>query len=106
MKFTSILISVVVTTGMLFAQPSPPSVAGAHTDLSGSHSQQVNLANARFEESDLSKITFRSINFTGAVLTSCNLSGVQIFSSDISGMKIDGVLVTDLLKTYQDAKKK
>jgi uncharacterized protein YjbI with pentapeptide repeats len=61
---------------------------------------------AHFESSDLSNTTFRSINLTGATLTSCNLSGAEISASNLSGMKIDGVLVTDLQKAYQDAKRK
>jgi uncharacterized protein YjbI with pentapeptide repeats len=94
-----------VAGSMLFGQFATPSPAGIQTDLSGSRFQKVSLANAQFYASDFSKTTFRSVNLSGATLTSCNLSGAEISSCNISGMKIDGVLVADLIKADQDARK-
>jgi uncharacterized protein YjbI with pentapeptide repeats len=111
MKLLPILPALALTAGILFAQSSPPDgkaplATGLQTDLGDSRFQQVSLANAQFEHSDLSKTTFRSVNLSGAIITSCNLSGAQISSSNIAGMKIDGILVTDVLKSYEDEKKK
>jgi uncharacterized protein YjbI with pentapeptide repeats len=97
-----VLILTAVGASALLAQSSVP----LQSDLSGARLQQVSLAKAHFASSDLSNTTFRSINLTGATLTSCNLSGAEISASNLSGMKIDGVLVTDLQKAYQDAKRK
>ena len=99
MKITSILVGIVLATAaFVLAQAVSPN-KGA--DLSGSHFQQVTLANARFEESDLTKASFTSVNLSGARITSANLSGVQISYAKVDGMKIDGVLVTDMLKAYE-----
>ena len=104
MKIVLALTTVVAT--IVVAQSRAPQPNGILTDLSGSRLQQVSLAKAHFESSDLSNTSFRSINLEGATLTSCNLSGVEISASNLSGLKIDGVLVSDLQKAYQDAKKK
>jgi uncharacterized protein YjbI with pentapeptide repeats len=99
MKITSILVGIVLATAaFVLAQAVSPN-KGA--DLSGSRFQQVTLANARFEESDLTKASFTSVNLSGARITSANLSDVQISYAKLDGMKIDGVLVTDMLKAYE-----
>jgi uncharacterized protein YjbI with pentapeptide repeats len=123
MKFTPVLLTLQFTTAILLAQSPTEPVAGKATfagglqsDLSGARFHLVSLAKAQFGESDLSKTTFRSIDFSdvtitsaklaGGVITNCDLSNAQISKSNLSGMKIDGVLVTDLLKAYAEAKKK
>ena len=95
-----------VAASVLLAQSRAPMPNGILTDLSGSRFQQVSFATAHFESCDLNKTSFRSVDLTSATITSANLSGVDISASNLSGMKIDGVLVTDLQKAYQDAKKK
>jgi uncharacterized protein YjbI with pentapeptide repeats len=104
MKITSILIGILLAAAaVVLAQALSPNKG---TDLTGSHFQQVNLTNARFEESDLTKASFTSVNLSGARITSANLSDVQISYAKLDGMKINGVLVTDLQKAYEAAKKK
>ena len=104
MKITSILIVILLAaSAFVLAQALSPKKG---TDLTGSHFQQVKLTNARFEESDLAKASFTSVNLSGARITSANLSDVEISYAKVDGMKIDGVLVTDLQRVYQVAKRK
>jgi uncharacterized protein YjbI with pentapeptide repeats len=104
MKTTSILIGMLLAAAaFLLAQPLVPN---AGVDLSGSRFQQVTLTNTQFLESDLQRTSFKSVNLTGARITSANLSDVEISYAKLDGMKIDGVLVTELQKAYQNAKRK
>jgi len=110
-----LVLPLALVASTVFAQSPSPAPIGILTDLSGSHFQQTSFATAQFYACDLSKISFRSIDFSGTSIASANLqgvtirdsnlSGVQIASSKVDGMKIDGILVTDLLKAYKSNNK-
>lgn len=46
-----------------------------------------------------------NVNFSGLRVSQANLAGATIADCRLDGMTIDGILVTDLLKTYQAARK-
>ena len=61
-------------------------------NLSGARLHNVNLSGAQFEDIALVRATFRNINF----------SHVSIDEACYEGMTINGILVTELLRVYQD----
>jgi uncharacterized protein YjbI with pentapeptide repeats len=49
-------------------------------------------------------LRFENCYLAGSTITNCNLNNVEISDCDLSGMTIDGVEVTELLKTCQQVK--
>ncbi|APH72087.1 pentapeptide repeat-containing protein [Aquibium oceanicum] len=86
-------------------------VAGA--DLSGSVFDDVAMARTKVSNADLSMLLVSNVNARGAVFEDVDLSGavfrntrladVEVTESCIAGMRINGVLVTELLKAYEAA---
>lgn len=80
-------------------------------DLSGAQFINTNLTGARFRDVSLAKAEFVDINLAGATLDDINLAGVVIRNANCShvsitdacyeGMRIDGILVTELLRIYR-----
>ncbi len=68
------------------------------SDIPGSVIKDVNLAQASFSDVNLTGSRFDDINFTGTTITNVNLTNVDISDCNIDGLRIDGQLVTDLLK--------
>ena len=68
------------------------------SDIPGSVIKDVNLASASFTDVNLAGARFDDINFTGTKITNVNLTNVDIRDCNIDGLRIDGHLVTDLLK--------
>src|SRR5581483_1495209 len=62
-----------------------------NVDLGESEFIDVNLRGARFE----------NVGFTGATLRNVCLSDVTIEDASLEGMRIEGVLVTELLRAYR-----
>jgi uncharacterized protein YjbI with pentapeptide repeats len=46
-------------------------------------------------------LRFEDCELSGSTITDCNLSGVAISDCNTAGMTINGILVDDLLKKYQ-----
>jgi uncharacterized protein YjbI with pentapeptide repeats len=46
-------------------------------------------------------LCFEDCELSGSTITDCNLSGVAISDCNTAGMTINGILVDDLLKKYQ-----
>jgi uncharacterized protein YjbI with pentapeptide repeats len=46
-------------------------------------------------------LRFEDCELSGSTITNCNLSGVAIGDCNTTGMTINGILVDDLLKKYQ-----
>jgi uncharacterized protein YjbI with pentapeptide repeats len=74
-----------------------------HADLHGSKFEDVNLSSSDFHDVDLSGSKFDDINFNGAVIKNTCLGDVSISDADYTGMRIDGILVTELLRAYSAA---
>jgi uncharacterized protein YjbI with pentapeptide repeats len=71
-----------------------------NANLSGSEFADVNLQSARFLDVNLSGAQFSDVNLSGAKFSDINLSDVKIENCDYTGMRIQGILVSDLLKAY------
>jgi len=71
-------------------------------DLTGSVFHNVNLSSARFEDVNLQGSVFSDIAFTSAAFSNVNMSHVTIDDGNYEGMKIDGILVTELLRVYRE----
>ena len=86
-------------------------VVGA--DLSVSLFNDVAMARAKVSNADLSMLLVSNVNARGSVFEDVDLSGavfrntrmadVEGTEACIAGMRIDGVLVTELLKAYEAA---
>ena len=72
-----------------------------NTNLHGAQFRNVNLAEARFADVNLSGARFEDMALTGAVFHEVNCSDVLIADGRYDGMRIDGILVTELLRVYR-----
>jgi uncharacterized protein YjbI with pentapeptide repeats len=71
--------------------------------LSGSSFVDVNMSGASFEDVNMSNCRMHDINLTGLTISDANLTDATISQAKFSGMKIDGILVTELLRVYRTA---
>ncbi len=79
--------------------------------LSRARFVDTNLSEAVFDDVNLSASRFNNVNLAGARITDANLSGVvidgatlanaEIRNADLTGLRIDGILVTDMLRAYR-----
>jgi len=60
---------------------------------------------AKKESGQVSKFSFEEGMLMDSTFRQLDMSAVQIIDCNIEGMKIDGVLVTDMLKAYKRAAK-
>ncbi|MEO6873873.1 MAG: pentapeptide repeat-containing protein [Opitutaceae bacterium] len=68
------------------------------SDIPGSVFKNVNLAQAQFIDVNLANARFEDINLTGTKISNVNLTNVDIRDCNIEGLRIDGHLVSDLIK--------
>jgi uncharacterized protein YjbI with pentapeptide repeats len=78
--------------------PDHHQLKATRANLAGSVFNDVNLAAAQFTNVNLSDSRFTDVNFTGTRITNANLTNVDIRDCNIDGLRIDGQLVTDLIK--------
>lgn len=113
-----------------FTGPQLQNVHHQSADMTGTHFDGVNLADAKFfavmtnatftdtnlkgakfDDVNLSHASFNNITFENTTITSANLSNLkiagvtlentEISDANLTGMKINGILVTDLLAAYE-----
>jgi uncharacterized protein YjbI with pentapeptide repeats len=70
-------------------------------NLSGSTFHDVNLSGTTLENVNLSGGRIIHANLAGLQITDVNLTGVAISDAALPGMTINGILVTDLLESYE-----
>jgi uncharacterized protein YjbI with pentapeptide repeats len=75
-------------------------LVATNADLSDSQFHDVNLGEAQFSDVNLAEAQFNDVNLSEAKLSNVNLTKVVIEDCDLTGMKINGVLVTDLLRAH------
>lgn len=68
------------------------------TNLSEAGFDDVNLANARFNNVNLSGTTITNANLSQLKISDATLANSDIQNVDLTGTRINGILVTDLLK--------
>lgn len=81
----------------------PPPLKHEHTALVESHFVDVDLQRTAFEDVNLRGSVFRNVAFTDARFENVCFGNVDIGDANIEGMKINGILVTDLLRVYAQA---
>lgn len=83
----------------LYEQAEP--LEARKCNLSDAIFNDVNLSNASFENVNLSGTRITDANLTGLHITNVNLGGAVIADAVFEGMTINGILVTDLLASYE-----
>ena len=73
-----------------------------HAILEGSEFHDVNLGEAKFEDVSLRGAVFHNVALTGATIRDACLGNVTIADAGYEGMKIEGILVTELLRVYRE----
>jgi uncharacterized protein YjbI with pentapeptide repeats len=74
----------------------------ADADLSRSEFRDVNLSEAVFDDVSLHGASFRNIALTGATFRNVCFGDVSIAEASYTGMRIEGILVTELLRVYRE----
>ena len=72
-------------------------------NLAGSEFHGVNLSGAKYEDVNLRDSVFENVAFTRARIRNACLGDVSIEDANYAGMRIDGILVTELLRTYRES---
>ncbi len=78
---------------------------GCHTcdvDLAQTVYDNVNLSGARFHEVNFEGAEFVNVALTGSIIRNACLAGVSIADAGYEGMRIEGILVTELLRVYRE----
>lgn len=81
--------------------PSGEYVA-SNADLARSVFRDVKLEGATFDDVNLRGATFVNVALTNATIRNVCLGNVTIEDANYTGMRIDGILVTDLLRVYRE----
>jgi uncharacterized protein YjbI with pentapeptide repeats len=72
-----------------------------HSVLAESEFVDTNLERSKFRDVNLRASEFEDVAFTGSTIRNACLGNVSIVDANYTGMRIDGILVTDLLRAYQ-----
>lgn len=80
--------------------PASTTLQHEHTALVDSRFVDVDLQRTVFQDVNLRGSVFRNVAFTGARLQNVCLGDVDIGDANIEGMKINGILVSELLRVY------
>jgi uncharacterized protein YjbI with pentapeptide repeats len=72
-----------------------------NTNLSRAGSHDVSLAGAQFVDVNFAGRAFEDVALTGVIIRNANCSDVSIENARYDGMRIDGILVTELLRVYR-----
>ena len=72
-----------------------------NSSLAGSEFVDTNLEGSSFHDVNLRRAEFSDVALTGAKIQNACLGNVTIVDANYTGMRIEGILVTDLLRVYQ-----
>jgi uncharacterized protein YjbI with pentapeptide repeats len=72
-----------------------------HASLAGSTFTRSSLEGAKFHDVNLRGAEFVDVALTGARLSDVCLGDVTIADANYAGMRIEGILVTELLRVYR-----
>ena len=73
-----------------------------NTSLVGSEFLDTNLEGSKFHDVNLRGADFSDVALTGAKIRNACLGNVTIADANYTGMRIEGILVTDLLRVYRE----
>jgi uncharacterized protein YjbI with pentapeptide repeats len=82
--------------------PNQPTTLHEHARLPGSRIADVDLSESVFEDVNLRRATFSNVALAGARLRDVDLSHVSIEDANLEGLRINGVLVTELFRAYDE----
>ena len=68
----------------------------------GSEFVDINLEGSKFHDVNLRGANFSDVALTGATIQNACLGDVTISDANYIGMRIEGILVTDLLRVYRE----
>ena len=71
-------------------------------NLSGSVFHNVNLSGAEFDDINLRSVEFHNVALTGGSIRDACLGDFTIEHANYDGMRIEGILVTKLLRVYRE----
>jgi uncharacterized protein YjbI with pentapeptide repeats len=71
-------------------------------NLSGSVFHNVNLSGAKFDDVNLSRVEFHNVNMSHVSIRNACLHDFSIADASYDTMRIEGVLVTELLRVYRE----
>ena len=72
-----------------------------NSDLSGSHFSDAKLKDSCFNDVDMRQSIFTNANLADSRFVDVNLSGTTIQDANVTGMKINGWLLSDLIRAYE-----
>ena len=73
-----------------------------NANLSGSDFHNVNLSGAKFDDVNLRGAEFNNVGLTNSKFHNICFGDVTIEHASYQGMKIEGILVTELLRVYTE----
>lgn len=73
-----------------------------NASLAGSEFVDTSLEAAKFHDVNLRRAEFADVAFTGATIRNACLGDVTISNANYVGMRIEGILVTDLLRAFHE----
>jgi len=76
-----------------------------HCSLAGSEFVDANLEGSNFRDVNLRSADFDDVALTGAKIRNACLGDVTIADANYTGMRIEGILVTDLMRVYRESLK-
>src|SRR5687768_6395148 len=77
-----------------------------NTNLREAEFRDVNLASAQFADVNLAGARFEDVALRGAVIRNANCSHLSIEDACYEGMRVDGILLTELLRVYRSRSSK
>ena len=72
-----------------------------NSSLAGSQFVDTDLEGSSFHDVNLRRADFSDVALTGATIQNACLGDVTIVDANYTGMRIEGILVTDLLRVYR-----
>jgi hypothetical protein len=90
-------------TGQFMSTSLNSGTYSAHdANLAGSEFHKVNLSNAKYLDVNLRDTVFENIALTRSKIRNACLGDVSIEDANYTGMRIEGILVTELLRVYRE----
>lgn len=70
--------------------------------MAGMRFEDVRMTGMDIENANLTGTKFHNVNLSDVTISCANLSNLAISDADLTGMTIDGILVSDLLKKWDE----
>jgi uncharacterized protein YjbI with pentapeptide repeats len=74
-----------------------------NANLAGSEFHKVNLSGSKYNDVNLRDTVFENVALTRCKIRNACLGDVSIEDAGYAGMRIEGILVTELLRVYRES---